>query len=57
MYIQRKVKDSGGDSFVKKTLSTLMEAVLLLFLIACGTKDAWQEQYDLGMHYLNGGNY
>ena len=34
-----------------------MEAVLLLFLIACGTKDAWQEQYDLGMHYLNGGNY
>lgn len=42
---------------MKKTLSTLMEAVLLLFLIACGTKDAWQEQYDLGMHYLNGGNY
>ena len=30
---------------------------MLLFLIACGTKDAWQEQYDLGMHYLNGGNY
>lgn len=51
------MKDSGGDSFVKKTLSTLMEAVLLLFLIACGTKDAWQEQYDLGMHYLNGENY
>ena len=35
----------------------LLTALLLLSLAACGGKDAWQEQYDLGMRYLNDGNY
>lgn len=41
-----------------RRLTTLfLTALLLLSLIACGAKDAWQEQYDLGMRYLNEGNY
>ena len=42
---------------MKKAVSTLVVAGLLLLLFACGAKDAWQEQYDLGMRYLNDGNY
>ena len=41
-----------------RRLTTLfLTGLLLLALIACGAKDAWQEQYDLGMRYLNDGNY
>lgn len=42
---------------MKRMTTLLLTAVLLLSLIACGAKDAWQEQYDLGMRYLNDGNY
>ena len=42
---------------MKRYLSLLIAALLFLFLAACGAKDAWQEKYDLGMHYLNDGNY
>lgn len=40
-----------------KRIMALLLTVALLSLIACGGKDAWQEQYDLGMRYLNEGNY
>ena len=41
-----------------RRLTTLfLTALLLLSLIACGAKGAWQEQYDLGMRYLSDGNY
>ena len=41
-----------------RRLTTLfLTGLLLLALIACGAKDAWQEQYDLGMRYLNDGSY
>ena len=42
---------------MKKVISAILTALLLLSLIACGAKGAWQEQYDLGMRYLNEGNY
>ena len=42
---------------MKRMTTLLLTAVLLLSLIACGAKDAWQEQYDLGMRCLNDGNY
>lgn len=42
---------------MKRYLSLFIAALLFLSLIACGAKDAWQEQYDLGMRYLNEGNY
>ena len=53
----RKRHRKGGEFGVKRTISFLLTAVLLLSLLACGAKDAWQEQYDLGMRYLNDGNY
>ena len=41
-----------------RRLTTLfLTGLLLLSLAACGGKDAWHEQYDLGMRYLNDGNY
>ena len=42
---------------MKKVISAMLAALLLLSLAACGAKDPWQEQYDLGMRYLNEGNY
>ncbi len=42
---------------MKRITALFLAAVLLLSLAACGAKDAWQEQYDLGMRYLNDGNY
>ena len=42
---------------MKRYLSLFITALLFLSLAACGAKDAWQEKYDLGMHYLNDGNY
>ena len=42
---------------MKRITALFLTAVLLLSLAACGGKDAWQEQYDLGMRYLNDGNY
>ena len=42
---------------MKKVISAILTALLLLSLAACGAKDPWQEQYDLGMRYLNEGNY
>ena len=42
---------------MKRITALFLTAVLLLSLAACGAKDAWQEQYDLGMRYLNDGNY
>ena len=42
---------------MKRITALFLALSLLLSLIACGAKDAWQEQYDLGMRYLNDGNY
>ena len=42
---------------MRKVISAMLAALLLLSLAACGAKDPWQEQYDLGMRYLNEGNY
>ena len=42
---------------MKRFTALFLAALLLLSLIACGGRDAWQEQYDLGMRYLNEGNY
>ena len=42
---------------MKRITALLLTALLLLSLVACGGKGTWQEQYDLGMRYLNEGNY
>ena len=42
---------------MKRITSLLLALFLLLSLVACGAKDAWQEQYDLGIRYLSDGNY
>ena len=42
---------------MKRITALLLTALLLLSLAACGGKGSWQEQYDLGMRYLNEGNY
>ena len=42
---------------MKRITTLFLTGLLLLSLIACGAKDAWQEQYDLGFRYLNEGNY
>lgn len=43
---------------MKLITALFLAAVLLLSLCAaCGAKGTWQEQYDLGMRYLNDGNY
>ena len=42
---------------MKRITALFLAALLLLSLFACGAKDTWQEQYDLGMRYLNDGNY
>ena len=42
---------------MKRVTALFLAAVLLLSLAACGGKDPWQEQYDLGMRYLNEGSY
>ncbi len=42
---------------MKRITTLFLTGLLLLSLAACGAKDPWQEQYDLGMRYLNEGNY
>ena len=42
---------------MKRFTALLLAVLLLLSLAACGGKNTWQEQYDLGMRYLNEGNY
>ena len=42
---------------MRRFTTLLLTALLLLSLVACGGKGTWQEQYDLGMRYLNEGNY
>ena len=42
---------------MKRLTALLLTILLLLSLAACGGKDSWQEQYDLGMRYLNEGSY
>ena len=42
---------------MKRITALLLTAILLLSLAACSGKGTWQEQYDLGMRYLNEGNY
>ena len=42
---------------MRRFTTLLLTALLVLSLVACGGKSAWQEQYDLGMRYLNEGNY
>ena len=42
---------------MKRFTALLLAVLLLLSLAACGGKNIWQEQYDLGMRYLNEGNY
>ena len=42
---------------MKRIAAFLLTALLLLSLAACGGKGSWQEQYDLGMRYLNEGSY
>ena len=42
---------------MRRAFSLLLAVLLLLSLAACSGKGTWQEQYDLGMRYLNEGNY
>ena len=35
---------------MKRITTLLLAALFLLSLFACGGKNAWQEQYDIGMH-------
>ena len=42
---------------MRRFTAFLLRILLVLSLVACGGKGAWQEQYDLGMRYLNEGNY
>ena len=42
---------------MKRIAALLLTALLLVSLAACGGKGTWQEQYDLGMRYLNEGSY
>ena len=42
---------------MKRVNILFLAAVLILSFVACGAKDAWQEQYDLGIRYLSDGNY
>ena len=42
---------------MKRITAFLLTVLLLLSLAACGGKGTWQEQYNLGMRYLNEGNY
>ena len=42
---------------MKRITASLLAALMLLSLIACGARGTWQEQYDLGMRYLDEGNY
>ena len=44
---------------MKRIYSLLLSACLIFGLCSCGqsTKEAWQEQYDLGVRYLSEGNY
>lgn len=45
---------------IKHHLSAILVFCLLLIGTACGQKETvptWQEQYDLGVHYLSEGNY
>ena len=42
---------------MRRFTTLLLTALLVLSLVACGGKGTWQEQYDLGMRYLNEGNY
>lgn len=42
----------------KKNIYWAIGMILMLFLLGCkSTAARWQEQYDLGVHYLDGGNY
>ena len=45
---------------MKRTVQIVLTLVLLLGLCACGAKESaptWQEQYDLGVRYLEDGDY
>ena len=49
---------------MKRLLTVLMAAIMVLGLCACGQKSesasespTWQEQYDLGVRYLSEGKY
>jgi tetratricopeptide (TPR) repeat protein len=42
---------------MKKTICFLLAAALLFAVCGCGNADKWQEQYDLGVKYLDEGNY
>lgn len=44
-------------SISKKYISVVICMYLLLILAACQKQSVWQEQYDLGMRYLNESNY
>ena len=44
-------------SISKKYISVVICMYLLLILAACQKQSVWQEQYDLGMRYLNERNY
>ena len=42
---------------LKKYINVIVCLCLLLILTACQKQPTWQEQYDLGMHYLTESNY
>ena len=42
---------------MKRVMALFLTALLLLSLAACGGKDAWQEQYDLGARYVDSSGY
>ena len=42
---------------LKSFLAVLLALAMSASMSACGAKDQWQEQYDLGKKYLDSGNY
>lgn len=42
---------------MKRFISLFLGAILIFAVVGCSSVNKWQEQYDLGIRYLNEGNY